>query len=289
MKGRVIKCLSGVCEVKCGKQVLSCALRGRLRVEKKSVLVGDYVEVDLSTKTVEDVLPRKNELLRPPIANVDQVLMVIAPRPKPDFFLVDQVIINASQNGIKTILVLNKKDLFTDMFVRDCKEQYNGVAAKMLETCFLENDGIEKLRKLLKNKFTVLAGQSGVGKSTLLNQLCDAKQQVGELSAKIERGVNTTRVSEVFSIPTGGELVDTPGFSMLSLKSIQPNELASFYADIEKYTRDCTYSTCNHIRKSVDECGVVNALDRGKLNPKRYARYVELYNMYKIEWDKRFK
>lgn len=289
MKGRVTKCLSGVCEVKTPTGVFSCVLRGRLRAEKKSVLVGDNVVIDEKVLAVEDVLPRKNELLRPPIANVDQILVVIAPKPKPDFYLVDQVIINAAQNGVKAILVLNKKDMFNQTFVRDCKEQYDGVVGKMLETCFLDSDGIDKLKKLLKNKFTVLVGQSGVGKSTLLNAICGTHQETRKLSSKIERGVNTTRTSEVFEVDGGGQIVDTPGFSMLSLKTIQPNELASFYADINKYTRDCLYSSCNHIRKPSSECGVIRALERGRLNPKRYARYVELYNMYKMEWDKRYK
>ena len=289
MKARVVKCLSGACEVKVGNEQIICAIRGRLRSEKKSILVGDYVDINREAKVIEEIFERKNELLRPPIANIDQVIMVIAPKPKPDYFLVDQVMINAAQNKVKVILVINKQDLVTEVFMRECNEQYKGVVHKIIKTSFKEESGIEKLRKTLKNKFSVLVGQSGVGKSTILNKLCGTNQATGELSAKVERGVNTTRSSEVFKIKDGGEIVDTPGFSMLSLKKIAPNELASFYADINKYTKDCKYSTCNHIRKSAEECGVIDAITRGKLNPTRYARYVELYNMYTIEWNNRYK
>ena len=289
-KGKIVKIINGSAIVKLQKQKLECAFRGKLRAQNQTILVGDYVECDVNNLTIEIVCKRENQLLRPPIANVDQVLIVLAPKPKPDFFLVDQVIINSIQNDVKPILILNKKDISDEYFLRDAKEQYGEVVSKIIETSFVDNIGVNKIKKLLKGKTTVLIGQSGVGKSTLLNLICpDVKQEVGELSKKIERGVNTTRSSEIFDVISGGEIIDTPGFSLLSLPNIEPSKLASFYADIEKFTHDCAYSTCDHIRKKAYECGVMRAVENGKLNPKRYARYVELYNMYKIEWAKRYK
>lgn len=280
MIGQITQILSKTAIVSTPTQKLECSFRGNIRNTQQGLLVGDYVQFDANLKIILSVEPRKNTLVRPYVSNVDQILMVIAPQPKPDLYLVDQVIISAQQASVPLTLIVNKSDLFDSNFETSIKSQYSTLVEDVLAVSAKQNQGINQIFDLLKNKLTVFVGQSGVGKSSLLNKICpEACQKTSELSQKIGRGINTTRQSIIFDLQCGGRLIDTPGFSSLQLK-MDPRELASHYTDIQQFAPQCKYSTCDHIHQPQEFCAVIRAVQNGSLNAQRYNRYKYLFELY---------
>ena len=268
-----------------------CDIRGTVKKETGRVLVGDFVEIikdDLSDKhIVTKVYDRQNCLLRPPLANLQQLFIVVAKAPQPDFFLVDKLIIYCFINDISPILVINKKDLFTEHEINNIKAQYNDVVDEILIVSAIE-DNIEFLQNYLKNKLSAFAGQSAVGKSTLINKLIpNLNLQTNGLSLKIDRGKHTTRHSEIY-VKDNIKIVDTPGFSMLELGDIEPDELNMFYPEFDEFKNKCVYNNCCHIKAAECDCGVYSAVIRGLINSDRYERYCVLYESLLEKWRKKY-
>lgn len=267
---------------------INCFARGKLKKEGE-IRVGDYchVEKENNDYVIVKVLPRKNALIRPYVANVDVCFIVIAPVPAPDFILVDKIIINSIANKITPVLVLNKEDLtdgsFKDMVLTD----YTDVV-DIVVTCAKTGDGINRLLEIADNKTACLAGQSAVGKSSLLNAILGGEVlKTGGLSAKIERGTHTTRQSEIIKV-YNARFIDTCGFSMLELPlDFNPAELVSYYDEYSEYTVHCKFRTgCTHIAEP--ECAVKQAVAEGRLSKNRYERYIGLYEELKEKWRKRY-
>ncbi len=252
------------------------ALLARKNLKNDGIFVGDIVEYDEKQKTIEKVLPRKNLLIRPPMANLDKMFIVIASVPKPDFYLIDKLIIFCKINAIKPVLVVNKADLLNEALKNVLLNTYKNI----LPICFAsakENDVKEILNQV--KGICAFAGQSAVGKSSLINAILgQQKEEVGELSLKTDRGKQTTRMVTLYKLNKKDCLADTAGFSKLdeNLIEIDKNLLDRYFDEFLKFIPQCEYSSCNHIAEK--KCGVKEALFLGKISEKRYNSYVKLFN-----------
>lgn len=311
--GRIIKGIAGFYYVDTGsepesasasaagsfgsRQIYECRAKGNFRKQNLKPLIGDMVELDIldaaaHTGNIVRILPRSSELIRPAVANVDQVILVFAAaEPEPNRSLIDRFLVTMEEQEMRVLLCINKCDLSEsepDMqaAVRRLQHDYGTLAGyEVIAVSAKRRQGIGRLRELLYGKNTALAGPSGVGKSTLLNILVpDAGMQTGEISSKIKRGRHTTRHSEIFrlSYPEAGMdgarescLIDTPGFSSVYLEGIQSEALERFFPEFLPYTESCRFIGCAHIREK--DCGVLTALSNGLIAKERYDNYAAFY------------
>jgi ribosome biogenesis GTPase len=243
-----------------------------------------YIKVYVN---VDEILERKTLLIRPAVANVNQLVAVIAAQsPDPDFILLDKLLITAEIQGIKALICINKTDLGKEDIIKKYRNAYQNAGYTVVETSSKENRGFDELKSVLSGHITVFAGQSGVGKSTILNRIMNTMvMKTGSLSDKLERGKHTTRHAELVELEGGGCIVDTPGFSSYELSGIVYGELQYNYPEFEKYLENCRFKGCCHI--SEPDCMVKQAVEAGLIDEGRYARYVELYSIFKKEdWQK---
>ena len=286
MRGIVTKGVASVFDVETqsGEKVTALA-RGKLK-RGGEIYVGDTVELSKegSRFVITEVLPRKNCLIRPYVANVDVVFAVIAPVPKPDLTLVDKLIVDAFTAEVEPIIVVNKSDL-DDKLTEEIAAEYRNVA-KVVAASAKTGEGVDEIVSFAKGKTACFAGQSAVGKSSLLNAVLKSDiLKTGGLS-KIERGRHTTRVSEIVKVGDA-RFVDTCGFSMLELpQKFDPVKLQYFYDDFSDHAATCRFRGCSHTTEP--DCEVKKAVESGKISKARYDRYVELYNELNEKWRKRY-
>ena len=269
MQGRIIKQISNQYTVAIKDKIFTCNARGKFKNMGLSPLVGDMVDINTDTRTIEKIVPRKNQLYRPTVANVDCALIVTSIK-KPDlsFTLLDKLITIVLANNIKPIIVLTKLDLIDNQAKRKLKPIINYY--KSLDIPVLTNKNIFKLKRLLKNQVVVLTGQTGAGKSTLINKFDKSLNiETKPISDALNRGVHTTRHTEIYKI---GHiyLVDTPGFSALDLKDISISDLKNTFKEFNNYS--CAYKDCTHDAEK--GCGVKIALENGKILQTRYQNYL---------------
>lgn len=268
--------------LKAGQKLWECSLRGKLRLKKQTFFPGDRVVCSKTDEVVgkavlEEVLPRRTELSRPSVANVDQVIIMTAlAEPEPDLRLLDRIMIMAVYHGVKPILCFNKADLVTCEQPLDLSEKYEKTGYPVLVVSTVEGWGLQELKALLQNKISVLAGPSGVGKSSLLNSLeKNLSLLTGKVSPKTNRGRHTTRHVELLPLSAGGLLADTPGFSKLDLpQEIKREDLINYYPDFLRFHASCKFNTCLH--REEPSCGVRAAVEKGLLDAGRYKRYLEI-------------
>ena len=286
--GRIIRAISGFFDVDEGTgKVYRCKARGIFRAEGLRPVVGDYVSFDVTHEgdlegNISHVLERRNTLIRPVVSNVDQALIIFAmTHPDPNFLLLDKFLIMMKQQDVPVIICFNKTDLTADNEKAEAslRATYAGSGSEVIFISVKEGEGIDRLASLLKDRTTVLAGPSGVGKSSLINLLYpEAAMETGELSRKIARGKNTTRHSELFHA-TGGVfegtketyLLDTPGFTSLDIRNVIPRDLHLFYEDFTPYRDNCAFADCAHLNEP--DCAVKDALDEGAISRVRYDTY----------------
>ena len=263
--------------------------KGKFRKQRVTPMVGDRVRFTPGTGEehgwVEEILPRDSELVRPPVANIRHIILVVAPEPAPDLLLVDTLMVMAQGQGIQPALVVNKCDLDGALFER-IQREYAGLGAPMLRVSARTGEGIETLRQLLRGGICCFAGQSGVGKSTLLSAATGLSLQTGEISKKISRGRHTTRHAELLF---SGEyqVLDTPGFSLLELwDGLEPIRLKDFYPEFAPYEGQCRFSPCYHL--SEPGCAVLEAAREGAISPERVERYHLLLKKAQEAWRNRY-
>ncbi len=278
LSGRVVKGVGGVFTVLANERKYTCFSPKKIRYNQLDVLVGDNVsfqDLGKGKGVIVDVLPRKNKLYRPEIANVDLCFLVLANEPQPDFYLADKVLINCFKQGIEPVIVVNKVDLTMDTFHK-VTANYSGIAD--IITISATTGNVEALKPYLKEKVCCFVGQSAVGKTSILNALLPSiNAQVGNLSQKTGRGTHTTRHTSLHKV-FDGYLIDTCGFSLCDLDDIRSQDL-HLYLDDFVQIGGCKYTSCTHTVEP--DCAVMQAVKLGTLNKDRYDRYIEEYNELK--------
>jgi len=291
--GLIMKGIGGFYYVKTDDGIYECKARGLFRKHSVTPLPGDRVSisvVDSSTKTgyVEEILPRDTQLIRPAVANVNQLVLVVSVKsPPPDLILLDKLLVTASNKEIDCIICINKIDLDNDNEYIRIKDSYNKAGYNAIPLSSVQDIGFDSLEEALAGKITVFAGQSGVGKSTILNKILNSYvMETGKVSEKIERGKHTTRHAELHELKSGGLLADTPGFSSFDLSGIEPGELQYYYPEFTDFFGKCKFNGCNHIGEP--GCEVKKAADKGDIDLFRYRRYIEFYNSLKEQQKKKY-
>jgi ribosome biogenesis GTPase len=286
MQGKIIKGIAGFYYVRTQSGIYECKARGVFRKEGKKPLVGDEVEIQVLDEekkegNLEKILPRKNQLYRPAAANVDQAVVIFAlNHPKPNFMLLDRFLVTMEQQEVPTVVCFNKKDLGTEEELQLLRETYELAGYPVLIISASREEGIQELKDLLRGKTSVVAGPSGVGKSSMTNLLQnEVFMETGEISKKLRRGKHTTRHSQLIEIGEDSYLMDTPGFSSLFVENVEKEELKKYFPEFHKYEGSCRFQGCVHIHEP--DCKVKEALKEGKVSPIRYDNYVELYNEIK--------
>ena len=282
MRGTIVRAISGFYYVLADGEVFECRARGAFRNKKQTPLVGDEVEIEGGA--VEEILPRLNSFDRPPVANVELMVIVAPVRdPEPSLPVLDRVAIAAEKRGTDIIICISKTDLADDSVSARLTEHY-GRAYPVHTVCAPEGKGIEELKDMLRGRKAALAGPSGAGKSTLANALLGSSvSATGEISERLRRGRNTTRHCELFT--EGGLLLfDTPGFTSFDLADVSSDELSGLFPDIARHEGGCRFDDCRHI--SEPDCSVKEALERGEISRSRYLSYRSIYTEI-LETEKR--
>ncbi|MDM8235319.1 ribosome small subunit-dependent GTPase A [[Ruminococcus] torques] len=283
MQGKIIKGIAGFYYVHvAGSGVYECKAKGIFRKDGVKPLVGDDVEMEVTHEkdmegNIMRILPRKNELVRPAVANIDQALVVFAvTKPKPHFNLLDRFLVMMETKEIPAILCFNKADIAGDAEIAGLKAVYENCGYPLIFTSAKKEENIDRLKELLQGKTTAVAGPSGVGKSSLINRLqSGVKMETGSISRKIERGKHTTRHSELIMLGDESYIMDTPGFSSLYAGNMEKEDLKYCFPEFAPYEGKCRFNGCGHIHEP--GCAVKQAADEGKIHRIRYEDYVMMY------------
>lgn len=287
MQGKIVKGISGFYYVHVvGTGIYECKAKGVFRNRKVKPLVGDNVEIVVLDEekhlgNVEEILPRKNELIRPAVSNINMALVIFAAaKPDPNFNLLDRFLCMMEYQKVPVTICFNKCDLVSEEEKENLQKIYAPAGYDILFTSVKTGENIDRLKALLAEKTTTVAGPSGVGKSSLINELqTDVRMQTGAISDKIGRGKHTTRHSEIISIGQDTYIMDTPGFSSMDLPGFEKEDLWICYPEFVPYEPECRFIGCSHIGEP--DCGVKNALAEGKISRVRYDNYVILYEEMK--------
>lgn len=290
LNGTIIKGIGGFYYVEAADEIYECKARGVFRKEKLSPLVGDKVTISINENaenTIDEIMPRKNALTRPPVVNIDNLIIVVSTvEPKPSTLVIDKLIAVAEHKNIEPIIVITKSDLASAQEIFDI---YTLAGFKTIIVSNETKDGVDEVKAVLKDKISALTGNSGVGKTSLLNNLDETLAlKTAQISKKLGRGRHTTRQAELYRV-CDGFVVDTPGFSSFEIDKsdiILKDELAYCFRDFSYYIEKCKfYPSCTH---TADKgCAVVEAVNEGKIGKSRHNSYVQLYNEVKDikEWN----
>ena len=284
LNGIIIKITGGFYYVEADTCIYECKARGIFRKRGNSPLVGDYVVIDVpdddSYCSIEEIKERKNSLIRPALANLDTLVIVSSVvEPNVNTYIIDKMICAAVDKGIEPVVVFSKTDL------KSCDEYleiYNKSGIKAIEYSSVTNKGLEEIKEVLSGRVSAFSGNTGVGKSTLLNALFpELELKTGEISDKLGRGRHTTRTVELFKC-YGGYVADTPGFSTVDLdryEIIKKDELQHCFPEFEQYIGDCKFTSCAHVCEK--GCAVIQAVENGEISKSRHDNYVRMYNEVK--------
>lgn len=287
MQGKIIKGIAGFYYVHVPQAgVYECKAKGSFRNQKVKPMVGDNVNIDVIDEdnkkgNIVSILPRLNEIIRPAVSNVDQAMIVFAmAEPEPNLGLLDRFLVMMQRENVPVIICFNKEDISGTSQMAHLKDIYKNCGCQTLFISVKNQMGLEAVREALCGKTTVLAGPSGVGKSSLMNYLYpEAQMETGTVSEKIKRGRHTTRHSEIFYIGDHSYLVDTPGFTSLYIQNMEKDELKNYFFEFEPYEGGCRFHGCAHVHEP--DCKIKAALADGKISSHRYESYVQLYEELK--------
>lgn len=287
MQGKIVKGIAGFYYVQteeCG--LYECKAKGIFRKDKMKPLVGDNVEISITDEekkigNVDQILPRKNTLIRPAVANIDQVLVIFAAAsPKPNLNLLDRFLVSMEMQQVPAVICFNKQDLVEELEKERLAKIYEKSGSSVLFTCARKKEGMDQVRAILEGKTTAVAGPSGVGKSSMVNLLApEAQMETGEISKKIDRGRHTTRHSEILPIGKFTYICDTPGFSSLAVWDMEKEQLKECFREFDRYEGLCRFQGCTHTHEP--DCAVKEALEAGQISRERYQNYCEMYTELK--------
>ena len=289
MRGIIIENISNLYKVKTEEGIVYEAnARGKFKKDDITPVVGDFVECEVVKEdkekdrvSIDKILDRKVYIKRPKLANISQIVLVVSSKhPKPDLLMLDKQLAFIEYLGIKTLIVLNKTDLDKDKTFKQIKNVYEKIGYKVLETKAKEGVGIKELKKELLGNTNAFSGNSGVGKSTLINAIFDKDVTLeGEISKKNKRGKNTTTYTRLYEIDKNTFIADTPGFSTFDISEIESRDLCLYFKEFRKYINDCEFVGCTHIKE--ENCGIKNAIKEGKIEQERYDRFCKIYQELK--------
>lgn len=267
-------------------KIYEATSRGKLKKEEISPVVGDLVAIEITDKqkrkaVINEILERKVYIKRPKLANITQIVFVISSKdPKPDLLLLDKQLAFAEFLGIGSIIVLNKTDLDDKAEFEEIKHIYEEIGYPVIETQAKNQKGLEQLKAALKHNISAFSGNSGVGKSTLINGLFHQDITIeGEISQRNKRGKNTTTSIKLYQMDTDTYIADTPGFSTFSIEEIESKELANYFIEFKEKIADCEFVGCTHIKE--ENCGIKNAVKKGDISVTRYQRFCKIYQQLK--------
>lgn len=286
MIGKIIENISNLYKVEVNREIYEATARGKFKNENQTPVVGDNVEIDITDKekhiaVIEKIIPRKVYIKRPKLANITQIVFVLSSKhPKPDLLMLDKQLAFAEFLGIKSVIVLNKIDLDQKEGFKKIKAIYEKIGYPVIETTAKEKKGIDALIKILKNNINAFSGNSGVGKSTLINGIFDREiTKEGEISKRNKRGKNTTTSIKLYEIEQNTYIADTPGFSTFDISEIEYNELEKYYKEFREHIKNCEFVGCTHIKE--EKCGIKTAIQEGKISQDRYNRFCKIYEELK--------
>lgn len=286
MQGFIIENISNLYKIKLDNKIYEANARGKLKKDELIPVVGDRVKIDILDKEenkaiIEEILPRTTYIKRPKMSNITQIILVVSSKnPKPDLLLLDKQLIFAEYLGIKPIIVLNKTDLDKKQEFEQIKLIYEKIGYKVIKTVAKTQEGIEDLHKILKGNINAFSGNSGVGKSTLINAIFrkDITQE-GEISTRNKKGKNTTTSTKLYEIEENTYIADTPGFSTFDISEIDYRNLDKYFREFRRLLENCEFVGCTHIKEK--NCGIKQALDQGKVDLGRYERFCKIYEELK--------
>lgn len=287
IQGKIIKGIAGFYYVHGENDVIyECRAKGVFRKNQQKPLVGDDVEIEIlseecKTGNVTRILERKNALIRPAVANIDRALVIFAvTQPKPNFNLLNRFLVMMEKQGIETAICFNKTDAAQDMEIAMAWKAYEKSGYPLLFTSAMESQGMDNVLDFLRGKTTVVAGPSGVGKSSIINRLQNnVEMETGSISEKIERGKHTTRHSELILVEKDTYIMDTPGFSSLFVSDYEKEELKGYFPEFHQYEDECRFQGCVHVHEP--DCGVKAAVKQGSISQSRYESYLEIFEEVK--------
>ena len=286
-KGIVISNISDLYKVEIEREtkeagkIYSCNARGKFKADETSPVAGDIVEIEITDEEkcagiIEKIIERKNYIKRPKMANLSQIILVLSMKlPKPDLLLLDKQLVYAEYMKIKPIICLNKIDLEDEGKINQIYNLYKNIGYEVIKTNAKCGTGIEEIKQKLKNNVTAFSGNSGVGKSTLINSLLGKTiAQEGNISNKNKRGKNTTTQVVLYKIDENSYVADTPGFSTFDINEIDKKELAYYFIEFRNYIKNCEYADCSHIKE--EKCGIKEAVKQGKISKERYENFLRI-------------
>ena len=284
MQGRIIGNISNIYKIKTETKIYEAYARGKLKNEEVTPLVGDNVEIQITDEEknlaiIEQVLPRKNEIKRPKMANIDQIILIVSTKnPKPDLLMLDKQLAYMEMLMIEPIIIINKIDL-QDTY-KEIQDLYMEIGYKTIVTSAKQSIGINEVMQVLRNKISVFSGNSGVGKSSIINALFGIdKTEEGEISEKNKKGKNTTTDTKLYEIEQNTYIADTPGFSSFEINEIESIDLDKCFREIYPEIINCEFVGCTHIKEP--NCGVKKAIEEGRISQQRYERFCKIYEELK--------
>ncbi len=293
MQGFIIENIANLYKIKDKDNIFEATARGKFKKDEITPVVGDFVEYDIIDQekkkaVITEIKERKVYIKRPKIANITQIIFVISSKdPRPDLLMLDKQLAFAEYLHIKSIIVLNKIDLDKKQEFEQIKKIYQDIGYKVIETNAKDRIGIEKLKEAMKNEINAFSGNSGVGKSTLINGIFKKDiTEEGKISKKNKRGKNTTTAIKLYEVVKNTWIADTPGFSTFEINEIESTDLDKYFKEFKDRIKDCEFIGCTHIKE--ENCGIKKAVEEGKISKDRYERFCKIYKELK-EKEKRKK
>lgn len=286
MQGLIIENISNLYKIKIDDKTYEANARGKLKKDGLIPVVGDNVKIEILDEEnkkaiIEEILPRKTYIKRPKMSNITQIILVVSSKnPKPDLLLLDKQLAFAEYLGINAIIVLNKTDLDKNKEFENIKNIYEKIGYRVIKTAAKNKEGINELKEVLKNNINAFSGNSGVGKSTLINAIFKNEiTQEGEISQKNKKGKNTTTSTVLYKIDKNTYIADTPGFSTFDISEIEYRELHKYFIEFKQLIKNCEFVGCTHIKE--EKCGIKQAVEQEKIDNGRYERFCKIYEELK--------